>query len=242
MTVAISTIFYGLSVSILHKPGTDGSKSSRWSRLCRFLKCNWVLVPLVLVLLAGSAGGIGFTRSGDLSRGVPTFLVQEDLDEADQPSRHVSPCFRHINFRDCFVAAGHGAFTFIGYNPHADLEDAEISHKPPNWTGVCEDRKCAALRLALAAVRGASLRGRDLRYASAKRAFLAAADLREVDLSWADLESVQLQGAKLGGVHLENADLRRATGLSKEQLSQAQCDSKTRLPEGLSNDSCNGAT
>jgi uncharacterized protein YjbI with pentapeptide repeats len=110
---------------------------------------------------------------------------------------------------------------FIGYPPFANLTDAEVSQKKPNWTKNGKD---------LDSVVGSQLSGANLRYASARGAFLAAAnlfqaDLRGADLNGADLSGADLESAKLTSANLWLADLRGAslisTDLSDADLSGA---------------------
>lgn len=93
--------------------------------------------------------------------------------------------------------------------PHANLRQAELSIKPPNWT--------SEKKIELDLVKGAELNGADLGYAEADSAFLAKADLAEANLTEAhlgeaDLTRAYLRGshltkALLGGAHLSGADL-----------------------------------
>src|SRR5262249_13631879 len=76
---------------------------------------------------------------------------------------------------------------WFGYSPFANMQDADISIKPPNWTGKKDEE--------LDLVKGADLAGRDLRYANAQRAFLAKADLSASDLESADLRGADLRQA-----------------------------------------------
>lgn len=152
------------------------------------------------------------------------------------------------------------AFALVGYGPFADLQEAEVSTKPTNWTGQKQEE--------VALVKGADLKGKNLRYATALGAFLAKADLRGADLHRADLRGADLSGAELGGAKLQwaqlqgsyllrtelggailqgarlqganfwradlrGADLTDATGLTKEQIASAVSDEKTRLPDYL---------
>ena len=109
------------------------------------------------------------------------------------------------------------AMALVHYSPSANLTHADVSVKPPNWTGKNDSE--------LDLVNGAELRGADLRYASAAGAFLVTADLEEAHLegaelrlsdlrgaylNWAYLDEADLTGAVLGGADLSRADLRNA--------------------------------
>jgi len=98
-------------------------------------------------------------------------------------------------------------FEFFGYSPFADLREADVSTKPPNWTGQKEEE--------IALVKGARLTGADLRYARAFDAFLVNADLRDAnlegaELDYADLRAANLFRANLQRANLQGADLRQA--------------------------------
>ncbi len=104
----------------------------------------------------------------------------------------------------------------LGYNPFAQLTEAEVSTKPPGWTGQEE---------MIAQVKGANLNGLRLRYIQAygaflvkahlwrtdlRNAFLSEADLREANLRQVDLQFAVLDRAKLARAALPEADLRNA--------------------------------
>jgi len=61
------------------------------------------------------------------------------------------------------------AMALVHYSPFANLKQADLSVKPPNWTGKNESE--------LDLVKGVQLGGADLRYADASGAFLAKANL-----------------------------------------------------------------
>ena len=101
------------------------------------------------------------------------------------------------------------AFEKLGYSPFANLDGAELSTKPANWTGSGDEDELTAQ---LGQVKKARLSGMNLRYASADGAFLVKADLDGADLRMArltdaNLFGANLQGAKLGGANLQGADL-----------------------------------
>ncbi len=90
----------------------------------------------------------------------------------------------------------------IGAGAFTDLDEADVSSKPPGWTGLKEKEKEE-----IALVRGAHLQHRNFRYANARQAFLVNADLRFADLQGAKLMRANLQGADLAGANLQEADL-----------------------------------
>ena len=104
----------------------------------------------------------------------------------------------------------------VGYNPFAQLTEADVSTKPPGWTGQ-EDE--------IALVNGANLNRLSLRYIQAygaflvkahlwrtdlRNAYLSEADLREANLRQADLQFAVLDRARLARATLPEADLRNA--------------------------------
>jgi len=105
------------------------------------------------------------------------------------------------------------AMGWLGYYPFANLSYAELSLRPPGWTGQKAEE--------LDRVKAANLNHRSLRYAQAEHAFLAKAFLGDADLTGAHLENADLQRAYLvradltGGhfeaVSMEGADLSDAT-------------------------------
>jgi len=94
------------------------------------------------------------------------------------------------------------AMALVRYSPFANLRQAEISVKPPNWTGKNDSE--------IDLVKGAELSSPDLRYAHAHNAFLAKAVLEHANLEGADLLWSDLRGASLIGAHVEGAYLVRA--------------------------------
>ena len=104
----------------------------------------------------------------------------------------------------------------FGYNPFAQLTEAEVSTKPPGWTGRDEE---------IAQVKGANLNRLKLRYIQAygaflvkahlwrtdlRNAYLSEADLREANLRQVDLRFAVLDRAKLARAALPEVDLRNA--------------------------------
>ncbi len=90
---------------------------------------------------------------------------------------------------------------YVGARAFADIDDQEVSTKPPNWF---RDGELPRL------IKGAQLRKADLRYAYAIGAFLVNADLVRANLQGAHLFGANLQGADLSGAELQGADLREA--------------------------------
>ena len=108
-----------------------------------------------------------------------------------------------------------------GYNPFAQLTEADVSTKPAGWSGRDED---------LAPVKGANLNRLKLRYIQAYGAFFAKAhlwqsDLRHAYLSEADLREANLRQANLSFANLSGAKLKNATmqesGLQNAVLDRA---------------------
>ncbi len=114
----------------------------------------------------------------------------------------------------------------FGYNPFAQLTEADVSTKPPGWTGREEE---------IALVKGASLNRLRLRYIQAygaflvkahlwrtdlRNAYLSEADLREANLRQVDLRFAVLDRAKLARAALPEADLRNAN-LDRSDLRDA---------------------
>jgi uncharacterized protein YjbI with pentapeptide repeats len=117
-----------------------------------------------------------------------------------------------------------------GYNPYGQLTEADVSTKPPDWTGKDEE---------VAQVKGASLNRLKLRYIQAygaffakarlwqadlRNAYLSEADLREANLRQAEMQFVVLDRAKLGRASLQEADLRNAN-LNRANLREANLSS-----------------
>jgi uncharacterized protein YjbI with pentapeptide repeats len=96
---------------------------------------------------------------------------------------------------------------FVGYSPFANLANADVSIKPPNWTGKKDEE--------LDLVKGATLEHSDLRGARAYSAFfakarLSGANLQHSFLPLADLRQADLSNASLTYAFLEYAQLRGA--------------------------------
>ena len=117
-----------------------------------------------------------------------------------------------------------------GYSPYGQLTEADVSTKPPGWSGKEGD---------IALVKGASLNHLRLRYVQAygaffvkarlwqadlRNAYLSEADLREANLRQADLQFADLDRAKLSRASLQEADLRNAN-LDRSDLQGANLSS-----------------
>jgi uncharacterized protein YjbI with pentapeptide repeats len=99
------------------------------------------------------------------------------------------------------------AMALVHYSPFANLRQADVSVKPPNWTRKNESE--------LDLVKGAEVNGADLRYADLRGAFLvnallSATRLEGADLQFSDLRQADLRGADLNRADLRGADLNRA--------------------------------
>jgi uncharacterized protein YjbI with pentapeptide repeats len=136
-----------------------------------------------------------------------------------------------------------GILWTFGYNPFAQLTEADVSTKPQGWTGQEEE---------FDGVRGANLNGLKLRYIQGygaflvkahlwrtdlRNAYLSEADLREanmrqVDLRFAVLDRAKLMRAALPEADLQNANLDRAN-LSDANLSFAELSGATLLDATL---------
>lgn len=118
------------------------------------------------------------------------------------------------------------AFWSIGYDPFADLTEAQMSAKPDGWNG-SDDQ--------LGSVRGARLNGTKFRYAQAygiflpnahlwrtdfQGAFMSQADLRNADLGQSSLRYAMLDRAQLHHANLDRANLNGAN-LSRTDFREA---------------------
>jgi uncharacterized protein YjbI with pentapeptide repeats len=134
----------------------------------------------------------------------------------------------------------------IGYNPFAQLTEADVSTKPPGWTGREEE---------IALVKGASFNRLRLRYIQAygaflvkahfwqtdlRDAYLAEADLREANFRQVDLQNAVLDHAKLTRATLPEADLRNAN-LDRADLRDANLSSAVLSGATLIDATLNGA-
>ena len=106
------------------------------------------------------------------------------------------------------------ALARVRYSPFADLRGADLSTKPPTWTGNndAEVDSVTGVPLGRVDLRYADLRGTFLAKAvltdaHLKNADLLLADLRKAELVDADLEGADLLGAQLDGANAVNANL-----------------------------------
>jgi uncharacterized protein YjbI with pentapeptide repeats len=200
----------------------------------------WYVVPLTLFLLWGR-----YLRAGDLivtaihillfvaampvgiytyRRGVsalatgkaPAFTIKGALCGL----RCASVVFTLAAFLFC-AATTFGARQ--GWFWNADIENADVSTRPNNWTGV-PSKEAIEIRQ----VKPAKLKGANLRNLHGRGAFLVRAELQRADLRRADLSGADLREANLHGANLSDADLTN-TKLTKEQISDACLDSSTKL-------------
>jgi uncharacterized protein YjbI with pentapeptide repeats len=108
----------------------------------------------------------------------------------------------------------------LGHEPYADLTEASVSNRPPDWRG-----DGAETSEQIAAVRGARLNGSKFRYAQAYGIFLVNAHLWRADFQGAFLSEADMRGADLGQAKLRWAVLDRArmnhTNLDRADLSGA---------------------
>jgi uncharacterized protein YjbI with pentapeptide repeats len=184
---------YGIANQTLH--GEDRA-SFRWKELLKHRRIFWQPAFLIGlgVLFTGLSIGVIFGEPGEI------FFGNEPEATIDSPRTWIPWLLDRV-----------------GYHPFADLADAGVSEKPPNWTG----KRDGELEL----VKGANLAGIDLRNATAINAFFVkaklarahmeygqfiGADLRRADLQEAHLNGANLTGASLQDVQLTFADLRNA--------------------------------
>jgi uncharacterized protein YjbI with pentapeptide repeats len=128
------------------------------------------------------------------------------------------------------------AFSWIGFDPYADLTEAAISRRPANWNGGDDQ---------VPSIDGPRLNNSRFRYAQAYRAFLpnahlwranfegaflSEADLRSADLGQSNLRFVVMDNAQMNHANLDRsvldgADLRRTdlhgANLSYSSLAEA---------------------
>jgi uncharacterized protein YjbI with pentapeptide repeats len=115
----------------------------------------------------------------------------------------------------------------------ADLRGAQLG----SIAGENEGAKLNSADLTEAKLQGANLNSADLRWATLAGANLRGADMREADLrdtEGADMSGADMTNANLDGAFISGADLREVEGLSAEQIEQANGDSRTKLPVGIS--------
>jgi uncharacterized protein YjbI with pentapeptide repeats len=102
----------------------------------------------------------------------------------------------------------------VGYDPYAELTEASISLRPPNWTGADDQ---------VSEVRGARLNGTNFRYAQAYGVFLAGAHLFRANFQGAFMSEADFRSADLGQANLNFAVLDRAQ-MNHANLDRASLD------------------
>jgi uncharacterized protein YjbI with pentapeptide repeats len=123
------------------------------------------------------------------------------------------------------------AFSYVGFDPYADLTEASISTKPADWNGSDAQvpsvvgPRLNGLRLRYAQAYGAFFVNAHLWRANLQGAYLSEADMRGVDLGQSDLryalmDHTRMNGANLDRAVLDGADMRR-TNLENANLSHA---------------------
>ncbi len=110
-----------------------------------------------------------------------------------------------------------------------DLRDLDLSQAKLQKADLYKADLSGAL------LKNARLTGADLSRATLVETNLSGAEATEADLSSADLSGSRLSetilsGANLVGTILYGVDVRRAVGLTREQIDSALTDSRTRLP------------
>jgi uncharacterized protein YjbI with pentapeptide repeats len=172
----------------------DGVAKAGWwetrPRVPRLQKAEATALAVAVVLIA-----LGAIEGGPSKPPEPG-AIERRLSEPQHPE----PARWDIR---TLVADG---FRLLGWRTHAELTDADLSVKPPGWTGLPD----SGWEKELFRVRGASLAGADLRHARASGTFLIKAELEGADLSSADFSGADLRHAWLFGARLADADLRFA--------------------------------
>jgi uncharacterized protein YjbI with pentapeptide repeats len=171
---AVGVAFYytGSAGRTAERWAVQGKPEKRSLRNLKFLKPAGVLLFLFVLLTFLSAGTIA---------GVPHEKAR-------------APQFSTASIRRWAP----GILWMVGYDPYAELTEASISSRPPNWTGA-EDQ--------LSSVKGAYLNGTNFRYAQGYRVFLANAHLFRANFQGAFLSAADMRGADLGQANLKFAVL-----------------------------------
>lgn len=132
-----------------------------------------------------------------------------------------------------------GANLPIGARLHgAELTGADVRQAMLRGADL-RDAALAKTDLRQSVLINANLSNTLLYAADLRNAFLMGADLSRADLTDAHLEGAHLghanfHGANLAGANLHDTDLREVLGLTSEQISQAETNQRTQLPETLS--------
>lgn len=105
-----------------------------------------------------------------------------------------------------------------GYSPFANLTDADISTRPPEWSASIDDTSDKLER-----VKGGDLRSDNLRFMLANHVFMAKTQLQHAKLQNADLFGADLRSAKLDEADLTDAILQHAS-LKSASMEYARLD------------------
>jgi uncharacterized protein YjbI with pentapeptide repeats len=134
----------------------------------------------------------------------------------------------------------------FGYNPFAQLTEADVSTRPREWTGRREDldrvdgANLNRLRLRYIQGYGAFLAKAHMWRTDLRNAYLSEADLREANLRQVNLSFAVLDRAKLAGAALPEADLRNAN-LDRSDLRDANLSFATLSDATLLDATLDGA-
>jgi uncharacterized protein YjbI with pentapeptide repeats len=188
---AVGVAFYcttsvGRPVEMWAVQGKPEEKS--FARL-KFLKPATVMISLLVLLTFLSAGTVA---------GVPH-------------GKSRAPQFSSASIRRWAP----GILWMAGYDPYAELTEASISSRPPNWNGGDDQ---------LSSIKGANLNGTNFRYAQGYGIFLANAHLFRANFQGAFLSEADMRGADLGQANLKFAILDRAQ-MNRSNLDRAVLDS-----------------
>jgi uncharacterized protein YjbI with pentapeptide repeats len=188
--VAVGVAFY-CTTSVGRPPeiwAAQGRPTKDYFARLKFLKPATLLASLFVVLLLISAGTVS---------GVPH-------DKSRAPQFAAASIRRWV---PSFLWA-------LGYDPYAELTEASISRRPPNWNGADDQ---------LSSVQGAHLNGTNFRYAQAYGIFLVNAHLFRANFQGAFLSEADMRGADLGQANMKFAVLDRAQ-MNRANLDRAELD------------------
>jgi uncharacterized protein YjbI with pentapeptide repeats len=166
----------------------QGKPTKDYFARLKFLKPATLLVSLLVVLSFISAGTVA---------GVPH-------------NKERAPQFGAASIRRWAPSL----LWMVGYDPYAELTEASISQRPPNWNGADEQ---------VPSVKGAHLNGTNFRYAQAYGIFLVNAHLFRANFQGAFLSEADMRGADLGQANLRFAVLDRAQ-MNHTNLDRAELD------------------
>jgi uncharacterized protein YjbI with pentapeptide repeats len=188
--VAVGVAFY-CTTGVGRPPdiwAAQGKPTKDYFARLKFLKPVTLLVSLLVVLSFISAGTVA---------GIP-----HNKDRAPQ--------FSAASIRRWAPSL----LWMAGYDPYAELTEASISQRPPNWSGADDQ---------ISSVKGARLNGTNFRYAQAYGIFLANAHLFRANFQGAFLSEADMRGADLGQANLRFAVLDRAQ-MNHTNLYRAELD------------------